>query len=102
MEVVAGKGARRCRCRVEERRSKLLAAARLPRRYERCSFANYHPTPGNGSQLRAFNYAFRLVDDYPKIDRGLLLAGPCGVGKTHPSNYPCRADSCAARDYHGH
>ncbi len=85
MEVVAGKGARRCRCRAEERRAKLLAAARIPRRYEHCSLANYHPTPGEGTQLRAFKYAFKLVDEYPVIDRGLLLTGPVGTGKTHLS-----------------
>ncbi|HMF55237.1 MAG TPA: ATP-binding protein, partial [Pyrinomonadaceae bacterium] len=37
----------------------------------------------NGSQLRAFNYAYRLVREYPSVDRGLLLMGPCGIGKTH-------------------
>ena len=73
MEVVPGKGARRCHCRILERRAKLLAEARIPRRYENCSLANYHPVPGNGTQLRAFNYAFKLVDEYPAVNRGLLL-----------------------------
>jgi DNA replication protein DnaC len=45
--------------------------------------SNYHPASNNGSQLRAFNLAYRLVREYPAIDRGLLLMGPCGVGKTH-------------------
>src|SRR4051812_8545698 len=85
IEVVPGKGARHCRCRLKERRSKLLAAAHIPRRYERCSFANYHPVSGNGTQLQAFNYAFKLVDEYPLIDRGLLFMGPVGTGKTHLS-----------------
>jgi DNA replication protein DnaC len=85
MEVVPGRGARRCRCRIEERRAKLLEAARIPRRYERCSFANYHPVSGNGTQLQAFNYAFKLADEYPAVDRGLLFMGPVGTGKTHIS-----------------
>ena len=85
MEVVAGKGARRCRCRAEDRRAKLLEAARIPHRYERSSLANYQVTPGNGSQLRAFNYAFKLVDEYPAVERGLLFTGPVGTGKTHLS-----------------
>ncbi|MGH9943597.1 MAG: ATP-binding protein [Pyrinomonadaceae bacterium] len=85
MEVVPGRGARRCRCRTEERRAKLLAAARIPRRYERCSFANYHPVSGNGTQLQAFNYAFKLANEYPAVDRGLLFTGPVGTGKTHLS-----------------
>src|SRR5829696_8808878 len=102
MEVVAGKGARRCHCRTEGRRAKLFEAAHIPLRYERRSLSNYHVTPGNGTQLQAFNYAFKLVDEYPAVDRGLLLTGSVGTGKTHPDNYPCRADSCAARDGHDH
>ncbi len=58
-------------------------AARIPRRHEGCTFHNYRPGPNNGSQLKAFNYAFRLVRDYPAVERGLLLTGPVGVGKTH-------------------
>lgn len=85
MEVVAGKGARRCRCRTRDIQAKLLEAAHLPRRYSECSLSNYQPASNNGSQLRAFNYAYRLVREYPSVDRGLLLMGPCGVGKTHLS-----------------
>jgi DNA replication protein DnaC len=85
MEVVPGKGARRCRCRTEKRQAKLFAAARIPCRYERCSFANYQPVLGNGTQLQAFNYAFKLVNEYPAVDRGLLFMGPVGTGKTHLS-----------------
>lgn len=85
MEVVQGKGARRCLCRTRDVRTELLNAARIPRRYEECSLANYQPAANNGSQLRAFNYAYRLVREYPSIDRGLLFMGTCGVGKTHLS-----------------
>lgn len=85
MEVVAGKGARRCHCRTQEQRAKLLAAARIPRRYERCSLSNYHPGAGNSAQLQAFNYAFKLVNEYPAVDRGLLFTGSVGTGKTHLS-----------------
>jgi len=83
MECMPGKGARRCRCRSVDARLQLLAEARIPQRYRRCSLSNYAPAQGNGSQLRAFNYAFRLVRDYPAVERGLLLMGSCGVGKTH-------------------
>ena len=67
IEVVAGNGARRCRCRAEKRLTKLLAAARIPRRYRGCSFSNYHPAAGNGAQLQAFNYAFKLADEYRRL-----------------------------------
>lgn len=85
MEVVPGKGARRCRCRTEDRRAKLMEAACIPRRYSECTLQSYKPAKGNGSQLLAFNYAFRLVREYPSVDRGLLFMGTCGVGKTHLS-----------------
>jgi DNA replication protein DnaC len=85
LEVVAGKGARRCGCRTQGRRAKLLEAAHIPPRYGQCSLANYRPAPGNGTQLQAFNYAFKLVDEYPAVERGLLLMGPVGTGKTHLS-----------------
>jgi DNA replication protein DnaC len=85
MEVVPGKGARKCRCRNEDRKAKLLEAANIPRRHRECSLESYQPAKGNGSQLLAFNYAFRLVREYPAVDRGLLYMGGCGVGKTHLS-----------------
>src|SRR5215210_398741 len=90
-EVTPGRGARRCECRTQDTRGKLLEQARIPRRYrepapprrEACTLQNYYPAPNNGSQLKAFNYAFRLVREYPAVERGLLLMGPVGVGKTH-------------------
>lgn len=85
MEVVPGKGARRCRCRTQDARVKLMEASRIPRRYEERSLGNYQPANNNGSQLQAFNYAYRLVREYPAVDRGLLFMGTCGVGKTHLS-----------------
>ena len=85
MEVVEGRGARRCRCRTKNNQAKLLEAARIPRRYNQCSLQNYYPVKGNGTQLRAFQYAWRLAREYPAVDRGLIFMGPVGVGKTHLS-----------------
>src|SRR5919107_3623051 len=90
-EVTPGRGARKCECRTQDTRGKLLEQARIPRRYrepapprrEACTLQNFYPAPNNGSQLKAFNYAFRLVREYPGVERGLLLMGPVGVGKTH-------------------
>jgi DNA replication protein DnaC len=83
MEVIPGKGARRCECRNHDERAILLERARIPRRHGNCSLSNYRPASSYGSQLQGFNYAFKLVDEYPAVDRGLLLMGTCGVGKTH-------------------
>lgn len=83
MEVVPGKGARPCRCRTQDRQRRLFEAARIPRRYQECSLSNFSPAKNNGSHLRAFACAHRLVSEYPAVGRGLLFMGPCGVGKTH-------------------
>lgn len=85
MEVVEGRGARRCRCRTKNSQAKMIEAARIPRRYDQCSLQNFYPVKGNGTQLRAFQYAWRLAREYPAVDRGLVFMGPVGVGKTHLS-----------------
>jgi DNA replication protein DnaC len=87
-EYVEGKGVKPCRCRTTDRRTQLLRAARIPRRYEECSFDNYHPQgaptmPNFLSQAYALRDSKHLVDEYPNLDIGLLFIGPCGVGKTH-------------------
>ncbi|QQS42571.1 MAG: ATP-binding protein [Acidobacteriota bacterium] len=81
MEYVEGKGVRRCACRRQSSQSGLITAARIPRRYENCHFNTFRPT--NSSQEKAFKFASRLAMDYPAVDRGLLLMGTVGVGKTH-------------------
>src|SRR4030095_14585310 len=82
VEIVEGKGARPCRCRASDSKRKALAAARIPARYSNCSLDNFKSEP-NSSQNLAFQFACRLVLDYPAVDRGLLFIGPVGVGKTH-------------------
>ncbi|HEX6284553.1 MAG TPA: ATP-binding protein [Pyrinomonadaceae bacterium] len=76
------KGAIPCPCRRLGRSRRLIAAARIPRRYERCSFANFISDPGT-SQDHALRHAHKLANEYPAVDRGLLFMGPAGVGKTH-------------------
>ena len=75
------KGAIPCPCRRPDRFKKLLAAARIPPRYAKCSFDTFKSAPGT-SQDNALLLAQKLVNDYP-VDRGLLFMGPAGVGKTH-------------------
>jgi DNA replication protein DnaC len=82
-EFVEGNGVRPCRCRSKERRAKLLADACIPKLYSETSLQTYQPAKGNLSQLRAFNFAHTLVRDYPVVERGILLMGSVGVGKTH-------------------
>ncbi len=81
MEVVPGKGARRCECRKQNSHSNLLDKTRIPKRYAECHFHSYKVL--NPSQERAFKYASKLTMEYPAIERGLLFMGTVGVGKTH-------------------
>jgi DNA replication protein DnaC len=76
------KGAIPCPCRRLDRSRRLLGAARIPRRYEKCSFANFISDPGT-SQDHALRHAHKFANEYPAVDRGLLFMGPAGVGKTH-------------------
>jgi DNA replication protein DnaC len=58
-----------------------LAEARIPRRYQHCDLANY--TAYNEQLTKALQHATRLAEGFPVVERGLLLLGPPGVGKTH-------------------
>ena len=78
------KGAIVCPCLRANRARKLMDGARIPRRYERCSFANFVSEPGS-SQEQAILQAHKLASEYPAVDRGLIFMGPAGVGKTHLS-----------------
>ncbi len=81
-EPVSVDGAvRRCRCQATVRIEKLLAEARIPKRYEHCDLESYKPN--DESQKRAKLYVQRFLEKYPNIDVGLLFLGTCGVGKTH-------------------
>jgi DNA replication protein DnaC len=81
MEVVPGKGARPCKCRKQKTFTDLIEKARIPRRYIDCHFHNYQKF--NSSQTQAYNFASSLTRNYPAVERGLLLMGTVGVGKTH-------------------
>lgn len=81
MEIVEGKGARRCDCQKQQTLSKQLNKVRIPARYADCNFNTYQTlTP---SQEAAFKYAYTLATEFPAVERGLLLTGSVGVGKTH-------------------
>ena len=59
----------------------LLKNARIPRRYLHCELTNFETH--TDSQRTAHRRALKLVDGFPAAERGLLLFGEAGVGKTH-------------------
>jgi DNA replication protein DnaC len=71
----------RCDCWRDALIDRLLRGARIPARYARCELDNFEH--GISSQLLAWRSARAFVDAFPVVDRGLLMYGPNGVGKTH-------------------
>jgi len=76
----------RCDCQLRARAATLLAAARIPKRYEHCELASYTTDfPGAHPSL-AFAYvsAAKFAQEYdPRAGTGLLVIGKIGTGKTH-------------------
>jgi DNA replication protein DnaC len=73
--------ARRCDCFHERRTQAVWEQARIPRRYQNCSLANFEVH--NDSHKDALKISRQFVKNYPAQEVGLLFIGPCGVGKTH-------------------
>jgi len=71
----------RCDCWRAAVLERLMAEARIPSRYARCELANFeHDTD---SMREAYRRAVAFIEAFPVVDRGLLLYGKHGVGKTH-------------------
>lgn len=83
--VEAGKERRvtRCDCTLRARNDRLLAQARIPKRYEHCELSNFEFEGPHRSLLPARMAAYKFVEEYPVDSTGLLLVGPFGAGKTH-------------------
>jgi DNA replication protein DnaC len=85
-----------CDCTAGDRTGRVLARARVPERYRHCDFENYETDNEieniSREQLAAWNRSLaqaklvvqRFAAEFPVgNENGLLLMGPCGVGKTH-------------------
>ena len=72
----------RCECWQESVAARLLADARLPPRYVRCTLENFVLYP-NERLIAALTHARRFADAFPAVQKGLCLIGPPGIGKTH-------------------
>jgi DNA replication protein DnaC len=76
----------RCECRLKSRSERLLAAAKIPPRYEHCDLGTFKCDQDDKDQhslAKAKLYAGRFVEEYPTEKTGLLFVGSVGVGKTH-------------------
>ena len=73
----------RCDCRIKLKGEALLAAARIPKRYEHCELSNFEFDGPDRNLAAARMAACKFVEEYPLENTGLLLIGSIGVGKTH-------------------
>jgi len=76
-------GVTRCDCQLRARGSALIAAARIPKRYEHCELSNFEFEGPHSHLAHARMAACRFVEEYPVDKTGLLLVGTVGSGKTH-------------------
>jgi DNA replication protein DnaC len=88
----AGNVAIACECGMEERAGKVMERARIPKRYEHCDFESYVTELADGktwtaqhekSLKNAKMVVQAFLRDYPAAEKGLLLIGSSGAGKTH-------------------
>lgn len=85
-----------CDCTEVDRHARVLERARLPRRYMHCNFESYdtdqYDLETHGPDAPAWNRSLAqaklifhgFARAFPVgTEHGLMLMGPCGVGKTH-------------------
>jgi DNA replication protein DnaC len=72
----------RCDCWRETVSKRLIADARIPRRYHHCSLDDFS-TYDNETLEDALARARAFADQFPVVTRGLFFLGDPGVGKTH-------------------
>ncbi len=83
-EVDGADVARRCECAEAQRRGKLLEKAGIPARYRHCTLESFALWNEEDPTLkRALRAVREFVDLYPDSEKGLVLMGTVGTGKTH-------------------
>jgi DNA replication protein DnaC len=81
MEIDGVRRVTRCDCWKRDASMRLHERANVPRRYQHCTLDSF--TAYNERLRTALQAARTLVDQGPLAEKGLLLLGPPGVGKTH-------------------
>jgi DNA replication protein DnaC len=72
----------RCECWRRNTATRLIGAARIPKRYQHCNLEAF-VTYDNDRLQRVVAACRRFADQFPVVDKGLFLIGPPGIGKSH-------------------
>ena len=72
----------RCECWREGITRRLVAEARIPRRYSHCTLNDF-VTYDNETLDEALRRSRKMAEEFPAATRGLFFLGDPGVGKTH-------------------
>jgi DNA replication protein DnaC len=76
--------ARRCECAEVTLRARSMDRAGIPDRYRHCTLDGFELwNPEDPTLGKALRLVQEFVDLYPAVDKGLVLMGPVGTGKTH-------------------
>jgi len=83
-EVDGVEVARRCECAETRIRNRAIGRAAIPERYRHCTLDDFELwNPEDPTLGKALRLVQEFVDLYPSLDKGLVLMGPVGTGKTH-------------------
>ena len=77
--------AKACRCQASVKLKQRAGITHIPKRYEHCTFDTFYSRT-HGSVESAKRRAQEFADCWPLAsvtDKGILLMGGCGTGKTH-------------------
>lgn len=72
----------KCGCKSQDILISKSEKANIPRRFVGYTLKTYCPDKDNPSQGRAKKIVQKFIDDYPAVEKGLLLQGSVGLGKT--------------------
>ncbi len=72
-----------CECQHLQYIRYLHESANIPPKYRECNFSTFKKEDRHPSQLACLDKVFHYFTNFAVKKKGLLLMGPCGVGKTH-------------------
>jgi DNA replication protein DnaC len=82
VEIDGVRRVERCECWRDGLTARLLLDAQIPSRYRKCTLDSLVAYP-NEQFINAIETARAFANAFPVCDKGLMIIGPPGIGKTH-------------------